>query len=96
MKHMIWILWPSFVVGGIAETIFFTLLDPQDLQIFGVQHELSRVAVYSIGFFLFWLMAAGSSAFTCFIQRRADAPNRCPLPACDRPLGCPKREDSVT
>jgi hypothetical protein len=76
MKQAIWILWPSFVVGGIAETIFFTLFDPQELQVFGVQHEFSRVAVYSVGFFLFWLLAACSSAFTCFMQHlsRASGP----------------------
>ena len=52
MKLLIWILWPSFVVGGMAETLFFTLFDPEDLQVFGVQHELSRVAVYSLGFLI--------------------------------------------
>lgn len=93
MKLLIWILWPSFVVGGLAETLFFTLFDPEDLQFFGVQHELSRVAIYSLGFFFFWLMAACSSAFTCLIQYRAETPSRCPLPGEERPEGCPKREE---
>lgn len=78
MKQAIWILWPSFVVGGIAEMVFFTLFDPQELRIFGVQLEFSRLAVYSVGFFLFWLVAACSSAFTCFLQHLSGAPGRCP------------------
>jgi hypothetical protein len=35
MQRMIWLLWPSFIVGGIAETVFFTLFDPMDLHLFG-------------------------------------------------------------
>ncbi len=92
MKLLIGILWPSFVVGGMAETLFFTLFDPEDLQVFGMQHELSRVAVYSLGFFFFWFMAACSSAFTCFIQSRAETPQRSPLPGEERLPDLPKHE----
>ena len=70
-KRLIWILWPSFIVGGIAEAVFFTLIDPQELYLFGEPVHWSRTAVYSIGFFMFWGVAAASSAFTCFLQRSA-------------------------
>lgn len=75
-QQIIWILWPSFIVVGVAEAVFFTLFDPSDLAIFGESLELSRLAVYSVGFFLFWLFAAASSAFTCFLQRGSDEVNR--------------------
>ncbi len=75
-QRIIWILWPSFIVAGVAEAVFFTLFDPSDLAIFGESLELSRMAVYSLGFFLFWLFAAASSAFTCFLQRGSDEVNR--------------------
>lgn len=95
MKRAIQILWPSFIVGGIAEALFFTLFDPVDLFILSEPMELSRTAVYSIGFFLFWAFAAASSALTCFLQRSAVDINRlCPLEARDRPSGCPKRSDA--
>ncbi len=93
MKKAIVILWPSFVVGGIGEVLFFTLFDPRELYLFGEPSSLSRLAVYSIGFFLCWAFAAASSAFTCFLQRSADEINRCPLPTTERPAGCPKRDD---
>ncbi len=93
MKKAIWILWPAFIVGGIAEGIFFTVFDPTELNPFGEGLGLSRLAVYSIGFLLFWGFAAASSAFTCFLQRSADEINRCPLVPTQRPEGCPKRED---
>lgn len=77
MKRLMWILWPSFVVAGIAEAAFFTLIDPQELYLFGEPVELSRMSTYSIGFFCFWAICAASSMFTCFIQRSADEVNRC-------------------
>jgi len=93
MKRIIYILWPSFIVGGIGEVLFFTVFDPQELYLFGEPSSLSRMAVYSIGFFLCWAFAGASSAFTCFLQRSADEINRCPLPVVARPEGCPKRDD---
>ncbi|OFZ90596.1 MAG: hypothetical protein A3F74_02475 [Betaproteobacteria bacterium RIFCSPLOWO2_12_FULL_62_58] len=94
MKRAIWILWPSFIVGGVAEAVFFTLFDPADLHVFGAPVALSRTGVYTLGFFVFWLFAAASSAFTCFLQRNAFEINRmCPLEPEDRPAGCPNRAD---
>ena len=91
MRHAKWILWPSFLVGGAAEAVFFTLFDPMDLHLFGNAIDLSRTAVYTLGFFMFWLCAAASSALTCFLQRSAVDVNRlCPLEPSERPPGCPK------
>jgi hypothetical protein len=91
----IYILWPSFVVGGIGEILFFTVFDPQELYLFGEPSGLSRLAVYSIGFFLCWAFAAASSAFTCFLQRSAEEVNRsCPLTPDERPVGCPRRKEA--
>lgn len=96
MKRMIWIFWPSFVVAGVAETVFFTLFDPTTLEIFGEPTSLNRTAVYTFGFLLFWVFAALSSAFTCFLQRTSADINRlCPLEPTERPIGCPKRADPV-
>jgi hypothetical protein len=91
MRRAIWILWPSFLVGGVAEAVFFTLIDPGELHVLGNPVELSRTAVYTLGFFMFWLYAAASSALTCFLQRNADEINTlCPLQPTERPPGCPK------
>ena len=76
MKRAIWILWPSFIVGGIGEVLFFTVFDPQELYLFGEPSTLSRMGVYTIGFFLCWAFAASSSAFTCYLQRSAREINR--------------------
>lgn len=85
MKRAILILWPSFLAAGVAELVLFNLVDPSDF-------EIGRLAAYSLVFFLFWALAATSSALTCFLQRSRDEVNRCPLVPRDRPAGCPKRE----
>ena len=69
MKSAILVLWPSFIVGGIGEVVFFTVFDPAELYLFGEVSHLSRMAVYSVGFFLCWAFAAASSAFTVFLSR---------------------------
>ena len=76
MTRAIQVLWPSFLVGGFGEVIFFTVFDPRELYLFGEPTSLSRLAVYSIGFFLCWGFAAASSALTCLLQRRAQEVNR--------------------
>ncbi|HZM33126.1 MAG TPA: hypothetical protein VFC18_01435 [Burkholderiales bacterium] len=92
MRKAIWILWPSFIVGGIAEVLFFTVIDPRELYFLGDPVEWGRMATYSVGFLLFWGLAAASSAFTCFLQRTSAEINRCPIEPEARPIGCPKRE----
>ena len=92
MKRAIWIFWPSFVIGGIANALFFTLFDPMELHLYGEPLAVGRIAAYTIGFFAFWAFGAACSAFTCFLQRDAVDLNRlCPLEASERPVGCPKR-----
>ena len=57
------IVWPSFLAAGVAEVVFFTVFDPDDL-------DMGRLAAYTLGFFLFWLLAAVSSTLTWFLQQR--------------------------
>lgn len=85
MKRAILILWPSFLAAGMAELVLFNVVDPSEF-------EIGRIAAYSLVFFLFWALAATSSALTCFLQRSAEEVNRCPLGPRERPAGCPKRE----
>ena len=91
LRKTIWILWPSFLAAAMAEAVFFTLFDPDELAVFWRVLPLSRTAVYSVGFLLFWTFAAMSSALTSLLQRSGEAINRCPLPGYARPPGCPKR-----
>lgn len=76
MMKWIQVLWPSFLVAGIAEVLFFTIINPQELYLFGDPVEYSQIATYSIGFFGFWLVCAASSLMTIWLQRQPSDINR--------------------
>ena len=90
-QRILWVLWPSFLVAAVAELLVFAVFDPLDLHVFGVPVQAGRMPVYTIGFFFFWALGASAAALTVFLQRSPVEINRCPLPADDRPPGCPKR-----
>jgi hypothetical protein len=70
MKLIIWVLWPAFIAAGIAEIVFFTVIDPQQLFLLGQPVALSAINTYSIGFLLFWLLCSGSSLMTWLMLPR--------------------------
>jgi hypothetical protein len=66
------ILWPSFFAAGVATMVFFAIVDPLVLQDMTFPElEMSRMAGYTIGFFLFWAATAASSLFTWLLLRPA-------------------------
>jgi len=67
MKHVIWVFWPAFIAAGVAEVLFFTMIDPAQLYLFGELVEWSVTATYSTGFLLFWLICIFSSMMTYFM-----------------------------
>ncbi len=72
IQWIISILWPSFITAGIATVLFFTFFDPMDILSDVGYPESTRLAAYSIGFFLFWLLTASTSLLTCYFQRPCD------------------------
>ncbi len=72
IQRIVAIFWPSFVTSGIATGLFFTAFDPIDLMMISGQVDLSRMAVYSIGFFLFWLLTATTCGLTYYFQTPCD------------------------
>jgi hypothetical protein len=87
-QRMIWVLWPAFLVACAATGVFFTLFDPMELVLFGRTIEPTRVAIYTMGFFGFWLVGALASGLTVFLQRSPFEVNRCPVPVDERPPDC--------
>ncbi|MGD8350092.1 MAG: hypothetical protein PVI79_12675 [Gammaproteobacteria bacterium] len=55
-QQAIAVLWPSFVVAIGATGLFFSAFHPRELMPFNLDLEVSPLAVYSIGFFVFWLI----------------------------------------
>ena len=69
LKALMWILWPSFLAAAGASAAVFALVDPLDISIFGYL-QAGRQEIYAGAFFLFWIMAALSSALSLHIVPR--------------------------
>ncbi len=78
-QKIMWIVWPSFLMAGVMELLVFALVDPQDMHWFGHAFEISRQAVYTLGFFVFWFVIALSSAMTLFLSLPSNEVNQSPL-----------------
>ena len=63
------ILWPSFLVAGIATMVFFANIDPEHLRAATFPSlEIGRRLGYTIGFFMFWGVTALSSFLTLILS----------------------------
>ena len=71
------VLWPSFLLAGLANVVFFALLDPFSLIDYPGEPPLSRTAAYSLGFFGFWLLTGAASLSTLyFLSTRVPPPHQ--------------------
>jgi hypothetical protein len=75
-KRLMWIVWPAFLVAGLTEMLVFAMVDPQDLHWFGRSLAMSREAVYTLAFFVFWILALISSALTALLAMPPGEVNR--------------------
>lgn len=66
-RLMMVILWPSFLVAIVAEGFFFSIFDPSELSFMGSGIEVTPLAAYTLGFFIFWLFCSLASMLTCYL-----------------------------
>ena len=66
-ERLMWIAWPAFLVAAALEFMGFAVLDPQALTLFGEPAGWSREAIYTVTFFIFWLMMMLSGALTTLL-----------------------------
>ena len=62
------VIWCSFLTAAAAAMFAFAMLDPHSLA-HGSPPSwwTTRLAVYAIGFFFFWAIAAGASTLTLYM-----------------------------
>ncbi len=64
------VLWPAFLMAGVLEMLVFAFVDPQALHgLGGAPVDMDRKAVYTIAFFLFWIVMGLSGAITQLLLR---------------------------
>lgn len=64
------VVWPAFLMAGVAELVFFSIFDPFELHFFGKPLDWSRQAIYALGFFGFWGLGIASSTLSLFLASR--------------------------
>lgn len=76
------VFWPAFLGASALEAVVFAFVDPLALHSpTGGALALSATAVYSIAFFVFWLLAALTCVLTLVLERGADELNDADLSA---------------
>lgn len=74
VERVLLVLWPSFVMAAVLEALVFVVVDPEGLAWFGGPPvELSRQAVYTISFFIFWAVIAAAGGVSAMLARCQDA-----------------------
>jgi hypothetical protein len=68
-QRLMWIVWPAFLMAGVLEVLVFAFVDPQDMHWMGQPIELSRQGVYTVSFFVFWVLTCASSALTVLLSK---------------------------
>ncbi|MFM2059466.1 MAG: hypothetical protein RLY71_3851 [Pseudomonadota bacterium] len=64
-QRVVAILWPSFLMAGLLEMLVFAFVDPEELHwLGGAALDLSRGSVYTLAFFVFWLVVSLAGALS--------------------------------
>jgi hypothetical protein len=67
IRILLAVLWPAFLVAGLATGLLFSMVDPEDIRVFGMDLEVSAMAVYTVGFFMLWGMCTMSGLLTAYV-----------------------------
>ena len=69
LKLAMTVLWPSFLSAIMAEGLFFSVFDPNELMLLGGHLELEPIAAYTMGFFFFWTVCSIASMISLYLVR---------------------------
>ena len=76
LRQGVLILWPAFLAACLIEALVFSLIDPGEIHWPGQMPQPSRQSVYSVAFFLFWVITAACNAMVLWLsksERRVNA-----------------------
>lgn len=75
-QRWMWIVWPAFLMAGLLEMLVFAFVDPGELHWQGHSLGLSREAIYTVSFFVFWGVTIASSGLTTLLSMSPTEVNR--------------------
>jgi hypothetical protein len=68
-KSWMLIAWPAFLAACLLQGLVFAVIDPAEVHWPGQTSQPTRQAIYTIAFFLFWLIAMACSSFVLWLAR---------------------------
>jgi hypothetical protein len=67
-QRIMWVAWPAFVAACLLELLVFAVADPLDLQWSGQPLGGSRQGIYTVSFFVFWLVGLTACGLTTLLR----------------------------
>lgn len=70
-RSLMWmtIAWPAFLAACALELLVFALVDPSDLHWAGSPGALSRQGIYTVSFFVFWIVVAAATSLAVVLAK---------------------------
>ena len=69
VRFWVLIVWPAFLAACLLEAIVFAMVDPGDLHLSGYFFQATRQGVYTMAFFVFWLISMACSALVLWLAK---------------------------
>ena len=95
-QRLLFIAWPAFIAACALELFVFAVVDPAELHWAGHALDLSRQAVYTAAFFVFWAVTCSACWITTLLRMSPAEVNACPFDPDQRPSGCPGQSSAIT
>lgn len=68
-RYLMQVLWPAFLGAAAADGVFFSAVDPLQVDLVGIHLDNDRLATYTLGFLVFWVLFSASGSLTYFLAR---------------------------
>jgi hypothetical protein len=92
MRKVILLFWPSFVIACLATATFFSIFDPLELRLHGLQLFSDKRAAYSFFLLAAWAFGALNTAVVMVLQKPEQEINGyCPLKHPPASIGDPDK-----
>jgi hypothetical protein len=69
LRHAALLMWPSFLAACLLEVLVFAMVDPSEIHWPSRMSEPTRQTVYSVSFFLFWLITISCSGMVLWLAK---------------------------
>ena len=73
-RRLMWSAWPAFLGASVLEVLIFSAVDPLSLQWLDHATNGSRQGVYTVAFFIFWLVFMATGLLTVFLAQPTEIP----------------------